>query len=87
MLGETDPSPVFLILIQRHEKAVYNRLVLMERGEVPLVHKAAAAQDAGALGVIVTDMGNCTAFDQFCSPGAGQLSYTPDCSICTQHRP
>ena len=42
----------------------------MERGEVPLVRKAAAAQDAGALGIIVTDMGNCTAFDQFCSPGA-----------------
>ena len=42
-------------------------------GQVPLVRKAAAAQDAGALGIIVTDMGNCTAFDQFCSPGADKV--------------
>ena len=51
-------------------EAVFHRLVIMERGEVPLVDKVAVAQEAGALGVIVTDMGDCTAFDQHCSPGA-----------------
>lgn len=44
----------------------------MERGGVPLVHKAALAQDAGALAVVITDDGQCTAYDQLCCPGADQ---------------
>ena len=50
-------------------RAVRGRIALAERGEVPLVHKASVAQDAGALALIIADGGQCTRFDQFCSPG------------------
>jgi PA domain len=50
-----------------------NRIVLIRRGGVPLVTKVLAAQNAGAIGVIITDDGRCTkagGFNQFCVPGS-----------------
>jgi hypothetical protein len=55
-------------------RAVRQRIVLAERGGVPLVDKVLRAQSAGALGVIITDTGDCTAFDQFCSPVRGPVT-------------
>lgn len=51
-------------------RAVRQRVVLVERGAVSLVDKVLRAQAAGAIGVVVTDTGECAAFDQLCSPGA-----------------
>ena len=51
-------------------RAVRQRIVLVERGGCALVDKALRAQAAGALAVVVSAGSECTAFDQFCSPGA-----------------
>eukprot|EP00613_Pedinella_sp_CCMP2098_P017108 CAMPEP_0171760464 /NCGR_PEP_ID=MMETSP0991-20121206/47483_1 /TAXON_ID=483369 /ORGANISM="non described non described, Strain CCMP2098" /LENGTH=923 /DNA_ID=CAMNT_0012363555 /DNA_START=121 /DNA_END=2893 /DNA_ORIENTATION=+ len=51
-------------------KAVRQRIVMIERGGVPMVQKVLTAQGCGALGVILTDTGECSQFDQHCSPGA-----------------
>jgi PA domain len=54
-----------------------NRIVMIRRGGVPLVTKVLAAQNAGAIGVIVTDDGRCAkngGFDQFCVPGSTSSS-------------
>ena len=55
-------------------RAVRQRIVLAERGGVPLVDKVLRAQSAGALGVIITDTGDCTSFDQNCSPVLQQIA-------------
>jgi hypothetical protein len=46
-----------------------DRVVLVQRGNVPLRTKIKYAQDAGALGVIIADTGLCKRFDQNCVPG------------------
>eukprot|EP00752_Nemacystus_decipiens_P004507 g4115.t1 len=50
---------------------VRNRLVVVERGDIPIVHKVLTAQRAGALGVIVADDGRCgNNFGQLCVHGS-----------------
>ncbi|CAM9100452.1 unnamed protein product [Pylaiella littoralis] len=50
---------------------VRNRLVMVERGDIPIVHKVLDAQRAGALGVIVADDGRCgNSFGQLCVHGS-----------------
>lgn len=61
--------------ILHNHQIVRNRIVIVERGGVPLVEKAAAAQHAGALGVVILDNGQCTeggGFNQMCCPGANK---------------
>jgi hypothetical protein len=57
----------------KNHAACHGRIVLVERGGVPIVDKALAAQAAGALGVVVTDTGDCTTFNQVCSAGASKV--------------
>ena len=57
----------------RNARAAHHRIVLVERGGVPLVDKVLRAQAAGALGVLITDTGYCKSFDQFCSAGADKV--------------
>lgn len=58
----------------RNADSVRNRLVLVTRGQVPLMFKVRYAQQAGALGVVIADVNadsSCaSAFDQSCVPGA-----------------
>ena len=59
----------------RNARAAHHRIVLVERGGVPLVDKVLRAQAAGALGVLITDTGYCKSFDQFCSAGADKVGW------------
>jgi hypothetical protein len=64
-----DPPLADKPLLNAHQAR--HRLLLVDRGGVPLLHKVRVAQDAGAIGVLIADGGKCNnTFDQICCPGA-----------------
>jgi hypothetical protein len=71
-LIKADPFDASSPLLNVEE--VKGRIVLVERGKVPLVFKVHFAQEVGALGVVIADLkGSCKdKFDQRCVPGADQ---------------
>jgi len=54
----------------KNTQITHKRLVMVERGGIPIVKKVLRAQAAGALGVILIDNGKCKSFDQSCVIGA-----------------
>jgi hypothetical protein len=64
-----DPPLADKPLVNAHQAR--HRLLLVDRGGVPILQKVRAAQDAGAIGVLIADSGKCNnTFDQICVPGA-----------------
>ena len=55
----------------QNKDEVHDRIVVISRGGVPFRTKVLNAQQAGAIGVIITDDGRCgSSYDQLCVPGA-----------------
>lgn len=50
-----------------------NRIVLVDRGKISLLHKVMKIQDTEALGIIIADDGSCRDDFSYCGPRAGSV--------------
>jgi hypothetical protein len=50
----------------------HQKILMLERGSLPMISLALRAQAAGAMALIIVDDGRCSEYDQACIPGASK---------------
>jgi hypothetical protein len=70
-------NPIWLDNDVKHPEALVDKIVIANRGSVPMALKAMRVQAAGGKGLIVIDDGPCKEFDQVCIAGSDKSRGEP----------